>query len=437
MSLSLPAAATLSRLETFGMRLGLESTEALLAALGSPQRSFPAVLIAGTNGKGSTSALLASIAHHAGLRVGLYTSPHLEAPEERVRIGGEALPSAELSELVLEVVAAGERVLGAPPTYFEAFTAVAFCAFSRHAVDLAVLEVGMGGRLDSTNAADPVLSVITPIALDHQEHLGSTLERIAREKAGILRRARPAVVWIEEQEARQTVAELAAELAIPLEFADRTVAIEPVAGDPWDGQRMILRTPDHCHDLSTALLGEHQRRNVALAVRAAETLRALGWRGIGHDAIEQGVRAVRWPGRLEAIELPTGRRVLLDGAHNPDGVLALERFLDPLGPFDLLFGALADKDLAHMLPSLAGRARRITLTAPPTKRAQPPELLLDLLPQTVAHLEPDLERALDQALADGSAPLLVCGSLYLVGAVRTSLRRRFGVPAAATESLFV
>lgn len=440
MALSPAAVATLSRLENFGMRLGLESTLGLLRAMGSPQSTFPAVVVAGTNGKGSTSVLLASIAHHAGLRAGLYTSPHLESPEERVRVAGRVLPADELSALLLEVVATAERVLGAPPTYFEAFTVAALCAFARRAVDLAVLEVGIGGRLDATNATEPVLAVITPIGLDHQEHLGMTLAAIAREKAGIMRPGRPAVAWVPAREAREALAAAAAQGGTPLEFAHETTTVEELASEGWNGQRLVVRTPQQSYELRAALLGEHQLANIALAVRAAERLRELGWSGFSALAMARGVAAARWPGRLEPVLLPDGRRVVLDGAHNPDGVAALTHFLDRLGaPVDLLFGALADKDLAHMLPPLAARARAIVLTAPRSPRAERPQELLALLGGRQAIVEPDLATALARALAEApndGAPLVICGSLYLVGAARLLLRERFGVPAAATGDLF-
>jgi dihydrofolate synthase/folylpolyglutamate synthase len=204
------AAAALARLETFGMHLGLDHVRRLLGELGDPQRGLPAVLVAGTNGKGSTAALLAAVGRAAGYRTGLYTSPHLETVEERVRVDGERIGGEELGALVLEVVAAGERVLPAPPTYFEALTAAALLCFRRRAVELAVLEVGLGGRLDATNAAEPAVSVITPVALEHQEQLGDTLAAIAGEKAGVMRRGRPTVAWGGEPEVAAALRQAAA-----------------------------------------------------------------------------------------------------------------------------------------------------------------------------------------------------------------------------------
>ena len=219
----------LGRLEALGIRLGLESMRGLLAALGSPQLRFPAVLVAGSNGKGSTAALLAAMAGAAGYRTGLYTSPHLETVEERLRIDGRAVGGERLGELLEEVVACAERRLGHSPTYFEAVTAAAFLWFAAERVDLAVVEVGLGGRLDATNVCEPVLSLITSISLEHRELLGDTLAAIAREKAGILRAGRPALSWVEDREAAGALREVAAGLGAPLHTAESEVTIAGTA----------------------------------------------------------------------------------------------------------------------------------------------------------------------------------------------------------------
>jgi dihydrofolate synthase/folylpolyglutamate synthase len=422
--------SVLSRLETLGIKLGLERARALLAAMGDPQRRFPALLVAGTNGKGSTSALLAATGKAAGYRTGLYTSPHLEAVEERLRIDGRNIAPGRFGALLAELVGLAERETGDPPTYFEAVTLAAFRWFAEERVDLAVVEVGLGGRLDATNLCDPVLSVITPIGLDHQEYLGNTLAAIAREKAGILRAGRPAVVWIEEPEAAESVRAAAAEIGADLRFASSEVAIEGIEPLGWEGQRVRLATPARGYDLGLALLGDHQTRNLALAVRTAEALADLGFDKIDARAIAEGAAAARWPGRLEPIELPGGRRVLLDAAHNPDGAQALARFLDRLDqPVDLLFGVLGDKDYAGMLEALAPKARRIVLTTPLSPRAKPPGELAALLgDREEVFVEADPDRALDRALALGGEVLVACGSIFLIGEVRKGLRERFGVP---------
>ena len=411
---ALNADRILSRLEKLGIRLGLESVRALLAGLGNPQLQYRTVLVAGSNGKGSTSALLAAMASAAGLRTGLYTSPHLESVEERLRIDGRAIRPEAFAGLL------GRIVESATPTYFEAVTAAAFLWFAEQRVDLAVIEVGMGGRLDATNVCEPELSLITSISLEHREHLGDTLAAIAREKAGTLRPGRPAIVWLEDPEPIEAVRAVAAELGTDLRLAPDLVAIRR------DGQHVKVATPRGEHDLEIQLPGAHQARNLALAVLAAEEL------GIGPEAIAEGARSCRWPGRLERIELPEDRVVLLDAAHNPEGAAALAEFLE--GPVDLLFGALGDKDVADMLLPLAKRARRIVLTTPASDRARRPEELAALLPEREVEVVPDLGQALERALQPG-ARLVVCGSIYLIGEVRKRLREKFGVPPPASGPL--
>jgi dihydrofolate synthase/folylpolyglutamate synthase len=293
-----------------------------------------------------------------------------------------------------------------------------------------VVEVGLGGRLDATNLADPLLSLITPIGFDHREFLGDTLAAIAREKAGILRPGRPALVWIEDAEPAESVRQVAGELGADLRFASDEVRIEAVEPRGWEGQRIRLATPIREYGLEIPLLGDHQAKNLGLAVRAAEALAGLGFERLDAAAIAAGAAACRWPGRLEPVELPDGRRVLLDAAHNADGAAVLARFLDRLAsPADLLFGVLADKDYGEMLPRLAARARRIVLTRPASPRAMDPADLLPLLAgRENVEVEPDPGRALDRALALHGEVLVACGSIYLVGEVRRGLRERFGVP---------
>ncbi|HUO86850.1 MAG TPA: Mur ligase family protein [Thermoanaerobaculia bacterium] len=439
------AAAALARLETFGTRLGLDRMRRLLGALGEPQRGLPAVLVAGTNGKGSTAALLAAVGRAAGYRTGLYTSPHLETVEERLRVGGDAIAGEVLGELVLEAVAAGERSLAEPPTYFEVLTAAAFLHFRRSEVELAVLEVGLGGRLDATNTADPAVSVITPIALEHREHLGDTLAAIAREKAGVMRPGRPTVAWADEPAVTTALAAAAAAAGAQLVPAERRASIGSVGpriDAPWGGQEVVLETARGPLALAVPLLGEHQAVNLAIGWAAAEAMAAGGWSRLDAAAFRGGAARWRWPGRLEVVELPGARpcrRVLLDGAHNPHGARALARFLAaPPTPFPrppvMLFGALADKDAGEMLAALAPLAGELILTRPPHERGRAPDTLRATLPRgSRAEDEPDHAVALERALAvagdRGADTVVVCGSLYLVGAVRTALRERFGVPA--------
>ena len=460
------AAAALGCLERFGIRLGLERMARLLAALGEPQRRVPAVLVAGSNGKGSTAAFLAAMAEAAGYRTGLYTSPHLEEVEERVRIDGRAVDGGVLGRRVLQVLAAAEPPPADPPTYFETLTAAALVEMAERRVELAVLEVGLGGRLDATNLAEPALSLITPISLEHREYLGDSLAAIAGEKAGVLRPGRPAIAWTAEPEVAAALRAAADRVGAALRFgADEAhiaavAAVAPLAAgeaDRWAGQRVDIVTASRRYRFEIALLGPHQARNLAHATLAAETLHDLGWERLDPAAIAAGAAAARWPGRLEVVELaPPGdrggggradsppdrpRRVLLDVAHNPGAAVELAAFLATLPTHvsgrrravDLLFGILGDKDAAETLAPLLPATRRRLLTRPPHERGRDPREVAALAPPgTGLKVEPDVTAALDRALAGGTEgppdTLLVCGSFYLVGAVRGLLRARFGVP---------
>ncbi len=365
------------------------------------------------------------MARAAGLKVGLYTSPHLESVRERIRIDGRCVSEEDLERDLDRVV----RTAPQEPTYFEAVTAASFLAFEREEVDLAVVEVGMGGRLDATNVCEPVLSLVTSISLEHQEHLGDTLTLIAREKAGIFRSGRPALAWVEQPEAAGSLRTVATEVGAGLRFGSDLAEILEISPEGWGGQRIRLATPRREHDLWIDLPGAHQVRNLGLAVLAAEEL------GLDPQAIATGARSARWAGRLERIDLPDGGRVLLDAAHNAEGAGALADFLSRLpGKPDLLFGVLTDKDASEMIGRLAPLVDRIVLTAPPSDRARQPEEVAALLPGRAAEIVPDLGAALDRALVSGGT-LVACGSIFLVGEVRKRLRERFGVPVSAIEPL--
>jgi dihydrofolate synthase/folylpolyglutamate synthase len=422
------ADAILRRLEGLGIRLGLDRMREMLAQLGNPHRAVPAILVAGSNGKGSTSALLASIARAAGYRTALYTSPHLERVEERLQIDGVTISSNSLGRLLARIVEITEGEGGGLPTYFEAMTLAAFLWFAEERADLSVLEVGLGGRLDATNVADPILSLLTSISLEHREMLGDTLTAIAREKAGILRPGRPALAWIEAPEALESVRAEAARIGAKLTSAPDRVRIVGARSHGWDGQEVTIETDRDRYRLDLALPGAHQQRNLGLAVAAAEELADLGWSLLNRAAIERGVAACRWPGRLESILLGDGKRIVLDAAHNPEGAEMLGRFLaerraESGEPVDLLLGLLGDKDAKEILGYLAPHVARIVLSAPPSPRAKDPAELAALLPAgTVAEVVPDLDEALERALALSRRTMVVCGSIFLIGAVRERLR---------------
>ncbi len=393
------------------IKMGLDRVEAALARLGNPQRRVPALHVAGTNGKGSTCAIAAACLG-TRYRTGLYTSPHLERVNERFRIGDEELDDETLGRRVAELVA----TLGADHdlTYFELGTLVAFLHFAEAGVELAVLETGLGGRLDATTACAPRVTCITPIDLDHQEYLGHTLGAIAREKAGIVKPGVPLVTSGQAPEALQVLE--AAAPGLWLEGRDFEASRTRYRGRTWD-----------LDGLSLPLAGAHQAQNLAVALASLEALAGQGF-GLEAEAVRQGVARTRWPGRLE--RFPGSPEVVLDGAHNPAGVRALLAALDddfPRAPVHLVFGVFADKDSEAMMRALFPRATSVHLTALASPRSRPPAdyvaFAQALCPRVSVHARA-LE-ALDAArvAAESGAIVVVAGSLLLVGEVRPALAR--------------
>ena len=418
------AAALLESLSARGIRPGLDTIRALLAALDSPQRTLPVVLVGGTNGKGSTTAFLTAMLCAAGYRTGRYTSPPLGHCSEQITIDAQPATRSTLASRLAHVLALAEREKPGIVTAFEAMTAVAIQTFAAADVDLAVLEVGMGGSEDATNATDPMLSVITTVALDHQQWLGASLEEIARTKAGVLRTGRPAVIgWLGDAEA--TVRTEATLRGANCRFAREATGEWQRTDRGLDGQIVQFMTRRARHTLETRLGGRHQARNLAVATLAAEALNELGFHRLTRAAIEDGARACRWPGRMEVIESALGRTILLDGAHNVAGARALEKFLRGLDrPFDLIFGALGDKDIEAMLEHLAPAARRVWLVPVAHRRSWDPEAYRATLdaPASMRTTVTDLTAALMQAAnPETGALLVVCGSLYLVGQARATV----------------
>jgi dihydrofolate synthase/folylpolyglutamate synthase len=347
----------------------------LCRALGNPQRSFPSVLIAGTNGKGSTAASLASILHASSHRVGLYTSPHLRRINERICCALQPIPDDAFAAAYERVNAAAVQLVAAtalphPPSFFETMTAMAFDYFASCNVEIAVLEVGMGGRLDATNIVEPVLSVITDIDLDHQKFLGNTLAEIAREKAGILRPGVPAVTLPQHPEANQVLGERVGQLGARLVSAARNVpSLSPQSAalvqSSAVGTRFQLSVLGKQVEIVSPLVGRHQLRNLALAITAAEELAAQGFH-ITPESIACGTRQTCWPGRFQRFAATCQRpEIILDVAHNPAGAWALRAALaDQLGerPLVLLFGAMADKAVDQIAQILWPRMAHVVLT---------------------------------------------------------------------------
>jgi dihydrofolate synthase/folylpolyglutamate synthase len=418
------AARYLAARTRLGVKFGLETIRALLDRLGHPEAAFPSLLVAGTNGKGSVVAYVDAALRAAGWTVGRYTSPHLARVNERIVVQGREITDAALDRSVARVrAAAGElvrsRAIGGHPTYFEALTAAAFVHFREREVDVAVLEVGMGGRLDATNVVDPLASAIVSVDLDHEAYLGRTLGAIALEKAGVLRKGRTTVLGPLAGEAARPLAERADAVGARLLRARDGVEVRA------HGAGLDVTTPRGVYRGLRPLPGTHQADNALVAIRLLEEARAAGiaWEPA---AVVSGITGACWPGRLERI----GSRppILLDGAHNPAAARALADHLAGIGPFVLVFGAMRDKDVRGMAEALFPLAHDVVLTRPRIDRAARPRELA----ARAGHLA-RRARCLDQprralawarrrAAASG-ATVVVAGSLFLVGELREALRR--------------
>ena len=418
-------------------KFGLANVAALAEALGNPHRASPCAHIAGTNGKGSTAAMLDSILHAAGLRTGLYTSPHLERINERIRIDGHDIPDQDFAVAWTRVQAAIESLLAASklaahPTYFECITTMAFVAFAAldsQPVDFAVYEVGLGGRLDATNIIAPEVAVITSIDFDHENFLGYSIEEIAAEKAGIIKPGAWVVSSAERPEARAVIARRCRDLDARLVEVDTAWKIEEVHSS--DGCYRAVVTPTHSHkelSVEPPLPGRFQIRNALAAATAARLLAERGF-PLDDEAIARGIRTVRWPGRLERL----GNRpaVYLDGTHNPSGARELLKFWEE--NFQgrrvlLVYGAMRDKAVDEIAGLLFPHADFVVLTEP----RQPRAISAPLLAEMTAHLAkdsaivPDPAEALERAIAMASPDdaVFATGSLYLVGDLRSYWARR-------------
>jgi dihydrofolate synthase/folylpolyglutamate synthase len=418
-------------LRRFGMKLDLKTPRRLLRRLGSPDRGLRALHIAGTNGKGSTAAIAEAILRRAGRRTGLYTSPHLVDFAERVRIDGRPIGRRDLARLVARVRPAVEEIsrLDRRVTFFEATTALALLHFAEQKVDVAVIETGLGGRLDATNLVEPLVCAITPIALEHQKQLGRTLGAIAWEKAGILKKDVPAVSAPQPRPARAVLVARARALGIPLAILGRDFEVRswPNGGFDYEGLGLSLEA------VRCGLPGPHQVQNAAVALAACERLAERGLR-IPVIAMRRGVESARCPGRLEVVQRgASGRpRVVLDGAHNPAAARALARALRATFTYRrlvLVFGAMADKDHRALVRPLAREVARtgglVVCTAPAFERSADPRSIGAILRAMGVRTEvvPSVPAALDHAMNE-AAPgdiVVVAGSLYLVGEARAHL----------------
>jgi dihydrofolate synthase / folylpolyglutamate synthase len=421
------------------MELGLELTSSrkfelahmrtLADALGNPQRRFPSVLIAGTNGKGSTAATLASIVQSAGYRTGLYTSPHLVEINERMQINQDPISDVEFAAIYERVNSAARDLVAQGrlpwhPSFFEMLTAMMFEYFASAGVELAILEVGMGGRLDATNIVDPCISVITDIDFDHQKFLGNTLPEIAHEKAGIMRAGGTVVLLPQHPQVNDALGrEILERNARPVSAVKNMPPVAPGSGGGSGFQnRFSLEFMGHEIGIDFPLPGRHQLRNLALAITSAEELHRFGFK-VSYQAVEEGVRRTRWPGRFQVFPAEANHpETVLDVAHNPAGAWALRSTLSTLypdRPLTLVFGAMRDKAIPEIATILFPLAERVIATRADNPRAASPQAITEAGRPTHTEIleEETIPAALRQAwrLAGADGVVVITGSIYIVG----------------------
>jgi dihydrofolate synthase / folylpolyglutamate synthase len=438
----------LYNLQKHGIKFGLQNINRLLSALNNPHKSFLSVHVGGTNGKGSTSAIIASILQSAGLTVGLFTSPHLISFTERIRINGEEIIENDVISLAAEIRDIVSGFDEFSPTFFEVVTAIAMLYFKRKEIDIAVMEVGMGGRLDATNIIMPEVSVITNIGYDHKEFLGDTLRAIAREKAGIIKEDVPVVISYQDREVLDVIKMTADEKHAGLYLYGRDFS-SMLKSEDISGLCFDYRESDTfaIHNLILPLRGEHQMQNASLAIKAVELIneRRLKPAATHHSSlitnhcIREGLKNVRWPGRLEYIQ--EDPPILIDAAHNPAAAEALARslkrhFLETYKKIIIILGIMADKDIKGIMEPLLPLASEVILTAPSYSRAASPEHLADIahsLGFSDLQIAPTVKDAIDVAIRKSfnsslithhSSLVLITGSFYTIGEAKEALGQK-------------
>jgi dihydrofolate synthase / folylpolyglutamate synthase len=412
-------------LEKFGMIFGLAQIRKMLEAIGDPHKAIQSIHIGGTNGKGSTAAMMASILQQEGYRVGLYTSPHLVRFTERIKVNGQEIDEKEVASLAgwmkEKIEAAG---IPSSVTFFDFTTAMALLYFSQKMVDLAILEVGLGGRLDSTNVVDPLLSIVTNVALDHEDVLGKGILRIAREKAGIIKESRPFITAATQPQVLRLFSKICREKGAPFYRVGKDVQ------GSWEGDHDFRYEGLHrkLWSVTLNLLGRHQVVNATTALAALEVVEELGY-PVSTQGMIDGLRLVDWPGRLERVS--SSPKVVVDGAHNLAGALALKEALGQEFQFRhliLLIGILKDKDIRGILRTLAPLADHIILSKPHIDRAAPVISLHEALgkDRKKAEIVEDVEDAIQKGLSMTGEEDLLCiaGSLYMVGEAKSFFSRQ-------------
>lgn len=418
----------LERLRTFGSNYGLERTERLLEKLGNPHKKIKLIHIAGTNGKGSTSSILGNILISHGYKVGFFNSPHLEDIEETIRINNENIKEEEFIELINEIKAYVDEVIEEGfnhPTEFEVLTCIMFLYLYRKKVDFGIIEVGLGGRLDSTNVINPILSIITSISLDHINILGDNIKDITKEKCGIIKKNTPVITCIQNDEALEVIIEKASLMNsnliisnsnnfkfINVSFDDK---IYQEVGFNFNEKEEVLRLP---------LLGEHQIINLSLAISATKELNSLNYINLDIEKVKLGVFNTKWNGRLEVINKEP--LIVLDGAHNLEGIEVLKRNINKYFKFNnlyLIIGILKDKEVEKMVEVITPIAKEVYTLEPNSIRAEKANDLKEIIKKYNDNVEAfeDYNKSIKEALSKASEKdlILVCGSLYMIGSIRS------------------
>lgn len=411
----------------FGSNYGLERTYRLLELLDNPQKSLKLIHVAGTNGKGSTTVMITKILIEAGYKVGMYTSPFLEEFEERIQINNINIPKKKLADLVEEIKVVVDKVIEegySHPTEFEIITVLMLLYFNREKIDFGVIEVGLGGRLDSTNVIEPIISVITSISFDHTNLLGNTLAEISREKAGIIKNNTPIIVYPQEQEALEVIEEIATTKSAPL-IVVRKNSVEILEINKGTKPFQKVKIDDN-YIVNLPLLGEHQSLNLAVAIKVIEKLNG-DYTNISKEIIEKSIENVIWKGRLEVLnEKPL---VVIDGAHNIQGItqlkLNIEKYFDYKNIY-LIIGILADKDVKEMTKTIVPIAKKVYAVTPHSIRAELAENLKDAIVGYNSNCEAieDYEKAFTMAYNDATEEdlVVITGSLYMIGDMRKIIK---------------
>lgn len=413
----------------FGMNLGLERIEKVLEFLGNPHRDVKFIHIGGTNGKGSTTAMISSVLKEAGFRVGMYTSPYLEEFEERIQINGENIKKEELAELMNDVKSAIDKVIDLgyeSPTQFEIITALMFCYFAKEKVDYAVLEVGLGGRLDATNVVIPEIVALTSISLDHMNILGDTIEEIAGEKCGIIKKGIPVISYPQEEKVLKVIINKCNELGCNLNVVNTNNVKDIIIDKEKHVQKIEVSMEKETFEIELSLLGDHQINNFLVALETLLKLRQCGAR-ISSKAITKGLKEVKWIGRMEVLNKKP--LVVIDGAHNIDGIINLRKSIDKYFKFEnitLILGILGDKQVEEMIEIITKGVKNIVIVEPHSDRA---EDIGDLYKKIKdigkeAFMFKDYKEAYKKAyqITEDGDLLLICGSLYMVGDMRKVIR---------------